>query len=612
MGQSSLNARIFGVHGDGSNETAKLQNAVNTVGERNGGVVWLSSGVYDIRNVALPSNVTLCGDGIGKTIIRPTVGGPGARVGEATLLAVLGAVASSRVRIEGITIDLFTNQIHTNGIALIPGVDYRGREYAGSPCSDCDVEKCEVLGADFHEYMIWSMRGQRINILECRVDGNFTDFGRLVTFTHGTDTLNIVGHGRETGYGPVSLRNVDGALPAGLLTDYPYYWINTGIDSGKLALSQAEALAGSAISFADNGTGTHTLLTRQQQEGIEVFGGIDVHVKTNTIRRIGRAAINVGAAVDAADTECIGLVIEGNIIESSRVGVSVGPAWDAVNGAQNIDDALVTSNIIRDTYDRAIVVATTTPGTTITNITVEGNSVNGAAVGLEFYGLEGETHKGVIFRDNAIANVTSTQLGAVSLRFADDVIVEDNHIVDCARGVYCSGSDNVRLSDNEFDGIQLETVLADDCVDLEVRENRMIRYSLAGTRHCLTMTNLSRGWVIGNRFKGTSPGNVHEINIAGDQVIDFGNRPAIGGATFNNASTNRNHSTVAVAAGLTTIHIPNTLAQAGSRIHSIQVAGTPITSSIVAAYDASPEPGIRLSWTGNSVGNEQIRWEIHF
>lgn len=79
------------------------------------------------------------------------------------------------------------------------------------------------------------------------------------TTTHGTDTVNKVAHGLSTGDGPLTASNVGGALPTGYAAATNYWWIKTGDDTGKLAASLSDAIAGTAVAISDDGTGTHTL-----------------------------------------------------------------------------------------------------------------------------------------------------------------------------------------------------------------------------------------------------------------------------------------------------------------------------------------------------------------
>lgn len=99
------------------------------------------------------------------------------------------------------------------------------------------------------------------------LNGSFTVGGQLVTFVDftytadsTTDKLARTAHGLQTGYGPVRTSNSGGALPAGVLAATDYYVIRSDADHLQLAATRSDALAGFAIDFTSNGTGTQTLL----------------------------------------------------------------------------------------------------------------------------------------------------------------------------------------------------------------------------------------------------------------------------------------------------------------------------------------------------------------
>jgi len=83
----------------------------------------------------------------------------------------------------------------------------------------------------------------------------------LLTFTADstTDQLTSVGHGINTGDGPGLVRNVNGSLPGGLVTLTDYWFIRVDADHLKVATSNANALAGTAVDITSNGTGTQYL-----------------------------------------------------------------------------------------------------------------------------------------------------------------------------------------------------------------------------------------------------------------------------------------------------------------------------------------------------------------
>lgn len=81
----------------------------------------------------------------------------------------------------------------------------------------------------------------------------------IFTADSGTDQLASAAHGLVTGDGPAATRNIGGALPSPLAGVTDYYIIRVDADHVKLATSNANALAGTAINLTTNGTGTNVL-----------------------------------------------------------------------------------------------------------------------------------------------------------------------------------------------------------------------------------------------------------------------------------------------------------------------------------------------------------------
>lgn len=79
-----------------------------------------------------------------------------------------------------------------------------------------------------------------------------------VTFTNGTNIVNLATHGLATGDGPIRLATTD-TLPAELSTGTDYWVIYVAAGTFQLATSLANALAGTALAFTDDGTGTHSI-----------------------------------------------------------------------------------------------------------------------------------------------------------------------------------------------------------------------------------------------------------------------------------------------------------------------------------------------------------------
>lgn len=99
------------------------------------------------------------------------------------------------------------------------------------------------------------------------IGGNLTVGGLAFTFTaftftadNTTSRLTATGNPLQTGDGPIRPSNSGGALPTGLSAGTDYYWIAIDANIGQLALSRANALAGTpVVTFSTDGTGTQTM-----------------------------------------------------------------------------------------------------------------------------------------------------------------------------------------------------------------------------------------------------------------------------------------------------------------------------------------------------------------
>lgn len=86
-------------------------------------------------------------------------------------------------------------------------------------------------------------------------NGGARDF----TAVAATDICNLAGHGFVTGQAVV-LATSSATPPAGLSVGTVYYVINVDANTFKLAASQANAVAGTAIDITTAGTGTHSIM----------------------------------------------------------------------------------------------------------------------------------------------------------------------------------------------------------------------------------------------------------------------------------------------------------------------------------------------------------------
>lgn len=91
--------------------------------------------------------------------------------------------------------------------------------------------------------------------------------GQTFTTTHASELVNCTAHGFKTG-DKVRLTTTAADLPNGYAVDTTYYVIYVTDDTLKLASTDANALAGTAVTISDDGTGTHTITGYENTTGL--------------------------------------------------------------------------------------------------------------------------------------------------------------------------------------------------------------------------------------------------------------------------------------------------------------------------------------------------------
>ena len=149
--------------------SAAIQAAIDSANAQGGGYVFLPAGVYTQNYIVkVYDNIRVVGSGRGNTIIRP-ISHVTSEPGYGASICFIGAQRSS---IESVTIDLRTNQTqYLNGISLLPN-----SSNLSVVCDSCVVQDCEVLGFDFHQYLIWNFRAKNTRILYNYLDGGVTSY----------------------------------------------------------------------------------------------------------------------------------------------------------------------------------------------------------------------------------------------------------------------------------------------------------------------------------------------------------------------------------------------------------------------------------------------------
>lgn len=102
-----------------------------------------------------------------------------------------------------------------------------------------------------------SLDGAHTFSVQCGVDIN-TPAAVPFTADNATETFTAANHGLTTGL-KTQVSNSGGALPSGLSAATDYFVIAVTANTFRLATSLANALAGTNLLIADDGTGTQTI-----------------------------------------------------------------------------------------------------------------------------------------------------------------------------------------------------------------------------------------------------------------------------------------------------------------------------------------------------------------
>jgi hypothetical protein len=133
--------------------------------------------------------------------------------------------------------------------------------------------------------------------------GKYAD--STVTFTNGTNVVNLATHGYVAGDGPFQFSNSGGALPTGI-TAATDYWVVETVAAGtfQVALTQG----GTAVTFSDDGSGTNTL-----ESPFRFY----LEAQAGEVLRLARLLVHIEDATgfDAADY--------GNLGGALSVGVTI-------------------------------------------------------------------------------------------------------------------------------------------------------------------------------------------------------------------------------------------------------------------------------------------------
>jgi parallel beta-helix repeat protein len=160
-----VNVMDYGAVGDGTtDDTAAIQSALNAAGTMGGAIVYLPGLTFYCANtLSVPSNTWVRGAGLSAVLKGPVGARAGIVIAGVHCYAALGSIGTTGVRISDLTVDNQANGTLANGIVM---------GGTGATTNDFVVERCQCLGYDAHEYMIWSVGATQGKIRDNIIIGN--------------------------------------------------------------------------------------------------------------------------------------------------------------------------------------------------------------------------------------------------------------------------------------------------------------------------------------------------------------------------------------------------------------------------------------------------------
>ena len=135
------------------------------------------------------------------------------------------------------------------------------------------ITYAQILRYDMHNFGTYAGQWSIEDTTPSAAATPYTDFDATA------DVITEVDHGFETG--TKAQWTTDDTLPTGLSLATDYFVIRIGEDSYQVASSLANALAGTAVNFTDQGAGNHTLTP------VAIAGGVTQFMWSNRVAVLG-------------------------------------------------------------------------------------------------------------------------------------------------------------------------------------------------------------------------------------------------------------------------------------------------------------------------------------
>jgi len=405
-----------------------VQATLDATAAAGGGIVQLEPRVYSVCSPLIIGSIThLRGAMRGSTVVRAVTGYIGRTVSNSYVSSVIGTVGTSNVTISDLTADIFTCNVHSNVISLLPTSIAGAESYDGTEVVNATVERVEVLGAPgYHSYMIWNLRGQHIRFLNNWIDGNSASASSGGANQEGLESYG----GIDVLMAGNTVKNIGAAcvtLGSGGIVDSDTEGLRV-VDNYLSGCTVGISLTASGVSNGESNAHTMirgNVIVDSREAGIDVPVDVgayerDLQIAGNTIRNVsssfgsGIRLRSNGAEIGSESV--IGTVVTGNHVEDVTGAYSFGIF------VLNYPSARVLNNTVIDTWSDGIRVYNSS------DTEVVGNRISGA----------GNTAVGV-YRTGSLTS--------------ERVIVERNRISDWSpltSGVLVLGTSRGTVKDNVF------------------------------------------------------------------------------------------------------------------------------------------------------------------